>query len=223
MFQSILSTASNVSGTEFIVCSLISLAFGVVIALVHCFKNIYSRNLILALVLLPVAVQTVIMLVNGNVGTGIAVLGAFSLVRFRSQPGNAREITSSFLAMLVGLAMSMGFVGISAVVVAIISCATIILTLLNFGDLINGMKDLKITIPENLDYEGLFDEIFDKYTSKCDLIRVKSTNMGSLFELHYVLSEKKGISEKAFIDELRCRNGNLNISLGRAVTQKDEL
>ena len=223
MFGSILSSTTSITAGEFIICSLISLCLGVLTALIHSFKNTCSKNLILSLVVIPVVVQSIVMLVNGNVGTAVAVLGAFSLVRFRSQPGNAREITSIFLAMSAGLAMSRGYVGVAAALVIIIGVVTVILNLLKFVDSTNGMKELRITIPENIDYQGIFDEIFEKYTNKCELTRVKSTNMGSLFELTYVLSEKKGISEKEFIDALRCRNGNLNISIGRTVTPKDEL
>ena len=223
MFGSILSSTTSITATEFIVCSLISLCLGALTALIHCFKNTYSKNLLLSLVVIPVVVQSIVMLVNGNVGTAVAVLGAFSLVRFRSQPGNAREITSIFLAMTAGLAMSRGYVGVAVALVVIVGVVTVILNLLTFVDSSIGMKELKITIPENIDYQGIFDEIFEKYTTKCELMRVKSTNMGSLFELSYLISEKKGISEKAFIDDLRCRNGNLNISIGRAVTPRDEL
>ena len=172
---------------------------------------------------LPVVVQSVIMLVNGNVGTGIAVLGAFSLIRFRSQPGNAREITSIFLSMVVGLAMSMGYVGISAILVVVVGAAMIVLSAFNFGDISAGTRDLKVTIPENLDYEGIFDEILERYASQYELVKVKSTNMGSLFELTYRIKEKKNIREKDFLDELRCRNGNMNIVLQRPVPGKDDL
>lgn len=223
MFGSILASTTSITVTEYIVCSLISVVLGTVVALIHCFRNTYSKNLILSLVVIPMVVQSIVMLVNGNVGTAVAVLGAFSLVRFRSQPGNAREITSIFTVMSVGLAMSRGYVGVAAALVVLVGVVSIVLTLLRFGDSTNGMKELRITIPENIDFEGIFDEIFEKYTSKCEMKRVKSTNMGSLFELTYSICEKKGISEKAFIDDLRCRNGNLNISIGRAVTPRDEL
>lgn len=178
--------------------------------------------MLLTLVVLPVVVQTIIMLVNGNIGTGIAIMGAFSLIRFRSQPGNSREIASIFLATTVGLAMSMGYVGISAVLVLIVGAAIIICSSLKIGE--PGVdKQLRVTIPENLDYEGLFDDIFDVYTQKCELTRVKTSNMGSLFELTYDVEFKKGVSQKAFIDEIRCRNGNLNIVLNKVSTPHEEL
>jgi len=224
MFQSILSSTTSVSATEFITCTCISLLMGVVIALIHTFKNDYSKNLLLSLIVLPAIIQTVIMLVNGNVGTGIAVMGAFSLVRFRSTPGNAREITGIFLATVTGLAMSMGFVGIAAVLIVIVGVATVIITLLGLAQPSRTTRNLKIVIPENLDYTDLFDEIFEKFAAKWKLDRVKTTNMGSLFELYYTIDLKGGINEKEFIDELRIRNGNLNIILSRPlVNPKEEL
>lgn len=223
MFDSILNTTMSITAGEYIVCSVISLVFGVLIALIHSFRNIYSKSMILSLVILPVVIQTVIMLVNGNIGTGIAVMGAFSLVRFRSQPGNAREIASIFLTTTVGLAMSMGYVGISALLIVIVGAATLVLAGTSFGDTNTGVKNLKITIPENLDYEGIFDDIFAAYTARCELLSVKTSNMGSLFELHYHIVMKKGVSEKAFIDAIRCRNGNLNITCGRLSAPKEDL
>lgn len=223
MFNSIISSTTGVTPGEFLLCSVISLAFGAVIALIHSFKNMYSKNMLLSLVVLPVVIQTVIMLVNGNIGTGIAVMGAFSLVRFRSAQGNAREITSIFLATTVGLAMASGFVAIAGALIILIGVVTIILASTSIGDITYGVRDLKITIPENLDFEGIFDDIFDAYTSKITLDHVKSVNMGSLFELKYRVVMKKNVSEKAFIDAIRCRNGNLTISLSRASTPKEEL
>lgn len=223
MFGSILASTESITAGEYIVCSVISLVFGVLIALIHSFKNVYSKNIILSLVILPVVIQTVIMLVNGNIGTGIAVMGAFSLIRFRSQPGNAREISAIFLATTVGLAMSMGYVGIAALLIIIVGATTVVLAVTSFGESNIGCKDLHITIPENLDYEGIFDDILDAYTTRYELIKVKTSNMGSLFELHYHITMKKGVSEKAFLDAIRCRNGNLNISCGRISHAHEEL
>lgn len=222
MFDSILAATTNITATEYIICSAISLVLGILVAFIHSFKNKYSKSMLLTLVVLPVVVQTIIMLVNGNIGTGIAIMGAFSLIRFRSQPGNSREIASIFLATTVGLAMSMGYVGISAVLVLIVGAAIIICSSLKIGEP-GADKQLRVTIPENLDYEGLFDDIFDVYTQKCELTRVKTSNMGSLFELTYDVEFKKGVSQKAFIDEIRCRNGNLNIVLNKVSTPHEEL
>lgn len=223
MFDSILSIPGSVTGAEFLICLGISIVYGVIIALVHMFRNSYSRNMVLALVVLPAIIQAIIMLVNGNIGTGVAVMGAFTLIRFRSQPGNAREISSIIVSMGVGLAMAMGYVGIAGILVALIAIVTIVLSLTSFGDSSNGMQILKITIPENLDYEGVFDDIFNAYTTKCELVTVKTTNMGSLFELKYYIRFKKDVSRKAFLDAIRCRNGNLSIVCGRAELRQEDL
>lgn len=222
MFSSILASTSSVTAKEFLICTIISIVLGIVIAFLHSFKNEYSGAMFLTLAILPAVVQTIIMLVNGNIGTGIAVMGAFSLIRFRSQPGNSREIASIFLATTVGLAMAMGYVGISVVLIVIVGIVTIVVLCLGIGQK-GTEKHLRVTIPENLDYEGLFDDIFEAYTTTSVLNKVKTVNMGSLYELDYFITMKKDVSEKAFIDEIRCRNGNLNIILGRVQSRKEEL
>ena len=209
---SALSASTSAEGTtigEFILYTFISLALGAAIATVFRYKNKVSKGFSITLAMLPAIVQVVIMLVNGNLGTGVAVMGAFSLVRFRSVPGNARDICSIFLAMAVGLAMGTGY------------AANLVFSCLPIGKK-DGEKQLIITIPESLDYSGVFSDLFDKYTSGFELIHVKTTNMGSLFKLTYSITLKNGASEKAFIDDLRCRNGNLEISLGRPVSQPYE-
>jgi len=224
VLNSILTTTeASLTVIDFLLCTLGALVMGVIIACLHMYRNRYSKNFILTLALLPVIVQAVIMLVNGNVGTGVAVMGAFSLVRFRSVPGNSREIASIFLAMGVGLAAGMGYLGIGFLLILIIGIATILFIRLPFGQMNTDEKDLRITIPENLDYSGLFDDVFAEYTERTDLIKVQTTNMGSLYELHYQVALKNGGIEKAFIDDLRCRNGNLNISCGRVASEREEL
>lgn len=168
----------------------------------------------MALALLPSVVAVVIMMVNGNVGAGLAVAGTFALVRFRSAQGTAREITGLFFAVALGLACGMGYVALAAVFFVIFSLALIVLTYTHFGEN-GGTRQLKITIPENLDYEELFDDIFEKYTTSHELVRVRTTNMGTLFELTYLISLKGAGMSKEFIDALRCRNGNLSIICGR--------
>lgn len=216
-----ISTADGVSTSEFILYTLISLALGAVIALVFRYKNKVSKGFFITLAMLPAIVQVVIMLVNGNIGTGVAVMGAFSLVRFRSVPGSARDICSIFLAMAVGLAMGTGYALIAVIFTAILCAANIIYSSIPIGEK-SGEKQLIITIPESLDYSDIFSDLFEKYTSGCELVNVKTTNMGSLFKLTYKITLKKGASEKALIDELRCRNGNLEISCGQAFTQPYE-
>jgi hypothetical protein len=191
------------------------MAFGLIIALIYMYRNTYSKSFVTTLVLLPAMIQLVIMVVNGNLGAGVAVMGAFSLVRFRSIPGTAREISSIFFAMAVGLANGMGYILASFVFLVLVGFTSLLLTTVKFGEQKVEEKELKIIIPENLDYTGLFDDLFDQYVKKADLIRVRTTNMGSLYELYYQVVLKKSEEEKGFIDALRCRNGNLNISCGR--------
>lgn len=224
MLNSILSlTTEGLTVQGYLICTLASLVYGFIIAFLHMFRNRYTKNFILTLVLLPAIVQTIIMLVNGNLGTGVAVMGAFSLVRFRSLPGNSREIGSIFLAMGVGLATGMGYVGISGLMIVIIGLTLLVMVRFSFGEMRAPFKDLKITIPENLDYTGLFDDLLEKYTVQNELIRVRTVNMGSLYELNYQVLLKKGADEKEFLDEIRCRNGNLNIVCGRIASGKEEL
>ena len=174
----------------------------------------------MTLALLPAIVQVVIMLVNGNLGAGVAVAGAFSLVRFRSAPGTAREITALFLAMALGLATGMGYVVLAALFFAIAALAIWGLTALGFGRPAAAQRVLKITIPENLDYDGLFDDLLARYTKTHELIRVKTGSMGTLYELEYRITLPGGTVPKEFLDALRCRNGNLGISCGREVTKE---
>jgi len=222
VFDSIIKTVGSIKGSEYLICSGVSLVFGFIVALVHMYKNTYSKNMIITLVVLPYMVQTMLMMVNGSIGAGIAVMGAFSLVRFRSAQGNTREIMSIFYALTIGLAMSLGYIGIATFVLVFAGIVIIILTSVDFGVKKNCPRTLKITIPEDLDYEGIFDDIFDKYTTKCDLIRSRTTNMGSLYEITYDIILKKDVSEKTFLDEIRCRNGNLTIVCGRSITPRED-
>lgn len=208
-------TSGTISGVSFIIATLCSLVIGCFIAFMYTLKNNYSKSYIVTLALLPAIVQVVIMLVNGNIGAGVAVAGAFSLVRFRSAPGTGKEITSIFLAMAVGLATGMGYVGIAILFTILICAILFILNTLNFGQEKSKGRVLNITVPENLDFEGKFEDIFDKYLIDYDYISVRTTNMGSLYKLSLEVNLKDGASVKVFLDELRTRNGNLDISLQR--------
>jgi len=224
MFESILNEmAGTMQISTAVICMVTSLFLGVVIAFVHMFTTKYSKNFVITLSVLPVMVQVIIMMVNGNLGTSVAVLGAFSLIRFRSVPGNSREIVSIFFAMAIGLAVGMGHILFAIMITAIVSIMLIILSKTKFGEINTLERKLKITIPEDLDYSNVFDDIFEKYTKTTRLERVKTTNMGSLFELTYGVVINNSINEKEFIDELRCRNGNLNISLLRTEYNENEL
>lgn len=206
-----------------LVCSFVSLVMGMVIAITYMYKNNYNKSFVVTLALLPVLIQIVIMMVNGNLGTSVAVLGTFSLIRFRSVAGSARDIGSVFFAMAIGLANGMGFVTFSLLITALISSMSFLLYWMPFGDLPFAVKDLKIVIPDSLEFEGIFDEVFLEFTSKTELIKIKTTNMGSLFELQYRVHLKDEGDIKNFIDALRVRNGNLSIVCGRPAMIKEAL
>ena len=197
-----------------IICTVCSLIFGFASAGIYMFKNKYSRSMAVTLVLLPAIVQIIIMLVNGNIGVGIAVAGAFSLIRFRSIPGTAREISALFFAMAVGFIMGMGFIFYAIIFLLIVGGVSMLLTRFSFGEDAS-IRFLKIKIPENLNYEEVFDDVFSKYTKSAELKSVTTTNMGSLYELTYAVQLKKSHTSKTLIDDLRCRNGNLTIMLSR--------
>ena len=213
MFNSVIPNAMTLSA--FLMCIFAALVLGVLTALVFSFRNKHSGSLILALAVLPPIVTLVIMMVNGNIGAGLAVAGTFSLVRFRSAPGTAREICGLFMSTAIGITCGMGFIGIAAVFFLVMAVFLALLSLFRFGETAASSRQLKITIPENLDYDGLFDDIFEKYTSRHELVRVKTTNMGTLYELTYTINLKTPEVSKQFIDDIRCRNGNLNIICGR--------
>ncbi|MDF2510799.1 MAG: hypothetical protein K0S04_665 [Herbinix sp.] len=221
MLNSILTT--TLSMENFLICTIASLVLGAVLALVHGRFNNSSKGFVMTMALLPAVVQIVILLVNGNLGTGVAVMGAFSLIRFRSVPGSAKEISSLFMAMAVGLATGTGYVGVAVLFVIIVGGASVLFNVTSFGETRTREKELKITIPEGMDYMEIFNDIFDEYTKKTELIRVKTSNMGSLYKLHYQILIKDPVKEKAMIDELRCRNGNLEISCGRVSSMAEEL
>jgi len=219
MLNSII-TGTEITLTAFLVCTAVSLVLGVLTALLSQFREKSSQSFALALAMLPAVVQIIIMLVNGNIGTGVAVAGAFGLVRFRSASGSAREISLIFLAMAIGLATGMGYVAAAALFFVIMAGFLLLLQTLRFGAAGENVRTLKITIGENQDYDGLFDDLFRQYTSLSELERVKTSNMGTLYELEYRVVLKDEHRLKAFLDELRCRNGNLNIVCGRPVTRE---
>jgi len=225
VLNSILSsiTSSSISTSEFLICTAASLALGAVISGIYMFRNSVSKQFAITLALLPVIVQVIITMVGGNLGTGVAVAGAFSLVRFRSVPGDGKDISSVFLAMAVGLATGTGYVGIAAILTVIVGLMSVLYTATGFGESKIADKELVVTIPENLDYTGIFDDLFGEYTSNTELVRVKTSNMGSLYKLTYHVTLKDQTREKAFLDDLRCRNGNLDIVCGKRSTVKTEL
>ncbi len=213
MLNSILS--DGITLTSFLICFAVSLVLGVGVTYVSMFHSKCTQSFALTLAILLAAVQMVIMLVNGNIGAGVAVAGAFGLVRFRSAPGTAKEIAAIFIAMTIGLACGMGYVALAAVFFVVIAAVMLALTAVRFGERDADARIVKITIPENLDYDGLFDDIFSEYTVSNSLERVKTTGMGTLYELSYRIVPKSGELPKKFFDDLRCRNGNLTITCSK--------
>ncbi len=212
-FKSVVAQGEITVG-GFLVMSLVSLLLGLLVSAAAVFIGKKSRSVSVTLTVIPLIVQVIIMIVNGNIGVGIGVAGAFSLVRYRSNPGTASDIMMVFVAMTSGLIVGVGYIGLAVIFTVIAIAAYAAVTAAGLGKRKRGLKELKITIPEGLNYPHIFDDIFKKYTSSCELIRVHTTNMGSMYQLTYniVLSDED--LEKEMIDMIRCRNGNLDIICG---------
>ena len=202
-----------------------ALVLGAVQALVYRLNNRCTKSFAVTLATLPAVVSVVILMVNGSVGAGVAVAGTFSLVRFRSAPGTGKEIAAVFISMAIGLACGMGCVGYAALFTLILCLADTFYSRSSFGEEAGGSrrKSLQVTIPEDLEYNEIFDDLFREYTSEAKLTRVKTTNLGSLNKLSYDITLRAPGTEKALIDAIRCRNGNLEISLAEQSTEANEL
>ena len=227
LFTSVLGTTESamttVTSSGFLMCTIASIVLGLICALIYMYKHNYSKNFVVTLALLPVIVQMVITLVNGNLGAGVAVMGVFNLVRFRSIAGTAKDIGSVFLAMAIGLATGMGYIGVAAMLTLVVGVFNIIYVTTPFGQGKAASKLLKIAVPEDLDFEGVFDDVIAQYTRSYELQSVSTSNMGSLFQLEYRVAMKAEGLEKQMIDELRCLNGNLKISLGNPRLSRETL
>ena len=227
LFTSVLGTSESamatVTSSGFFLCTLASLLLGLVSAFIYMYKHDYSKNFVVTLALLPVIVQMVITLVNGNLGAGVAVMGVFNLVRFRSIAGTAKDIGSVFLAMAIGLATGMGYIGVAAILTLVVGVFNIIYVTTPFGQKGGAGKLLRITVPEDLEFEGAFDSVLEAYTGRYELQTVSTTNMGSLYQLEYMVNMKEDGLEKRMIDELRCLNGNLKITLGNPRAKREVL
>ena len=219
MLNSII-TGTEITASAFFICTAVSLVLGLGAAALSMYKSKYSQSFVLTLAMLPAMVQVIIMLVNGNIGAGVAVAGAFGLIRFRSAPGSAKEIGMVFLATAIGLATGMGYVALAAAFFAVMAAFVLLLTTAGFGAGAADERELKITIPESLDYDGLFDDLFRTYTRSAELTRVKTTNMGTLYELVYRITLRDASATKAFLDALRTRNGNLTITCGKPTARE---
>lgn len=217
--------ASVISVSDFLTCIVSALIIGLILALCHMYKTRYTKSFVATLALLPAVVCVVIMMVNGNIGTAVAVAGTFGLVRFRSAAGTAKEISAIFLAMATGLVVGMGYIAYGFLCAIIFGVVSILYASIDFGIKKRGTtyKTLHVTIPEDLDYTDVFEDLFKEYTSSYDLTHVKTTNMGSLYRLTYDIVLRDASREKEFIDKIRCRNGNLEISISKQETQVAEL
>ena len=220
IFDSLFSSADTMGPQEFIACIAFALIAGFMISAMYMYRNDHSSSLALTIALLPSIVCVVIMVVSGDIGAGIAVAGAFSLVRFRSAPGTAKEIIVIFLSMAVGLLIGMGFVAYALIFAAVICLVIMACNTLRFGqrDRDKAEKVVRITVPEDLDYTSEIDTLLAEYTTSCELAKVKSVNMGSMFDLTYNVTLKDPSKQKELIDSIRVRNGNLEVAVMRRDT-----
>ena len=227
LFQGIFDTSATqvIALSDFLLCVGCALLIGAILAGAYMYHTRYTKSFVATLALLPAVICVIIMMVNGNVGTGVAVSGAFSLVRFRSVPGSAKEIGAIFLAMGVGLVVGMGYLGYALLIALVLGAVSMLYSRLGGGlaQKSSLYKVLHITIPEDLDYTGVFDDILNEYASEHRVTQVKTTNMGSLFRITYSLTLRSPSREKEMIDQLRCRNGNLEISISQQETLTGEL
>lgn len=214
---------ATIEVSDFWICVAVAIALGLLISFCYMYKSEFSKHLVISIALLPVIVAVLIMLVNGNIGAGVAVGGVFALTRFRSAQGTAKEITHIFLSMAVGLTLGLGFVSIAVILVVLVELLNLVFALTKFGTITDNRRTLKITIPEDLNYTSLFDDIFEKYTKSFTLDKVKLRNLGTMFRLSYSITLKDPKLEKDFIDEIRTRNGNLDVLCSKLQTNPEEL
>lgn len=229
LFSSVLNQTASTSSVAaasaggFALCTIASILCGLVCAFVYMYRHDYSKGFVVTLAIMPVIVQMVILLVNGNLGAGIAVMGVFNLVRFRSIAGTAKDIGSVFLAMAIGLATGMGYLGLAVLLTVVVAILNFVYVTSGFGEAGGQAKLLKITVPEDLQFEGMFDQVLSRYSGTFKLEDIETTNMGSLYQLRYRIVLRESASQKDLIDDLRCLNGNLKISLSMAPVGKEML
>lgn len=218
---------SVVKATESIqnclLCVGVAIILGIVISWTHKATTKTTPNFLLTLGILPMLVEVIILLASGQVEVSLAVAGAFSLVRFRSMPGNSKEIVSVFWAMAIGSALGLGYIWLSVIVTIIVAILMFVYTSILNKSTDNSQRRLKVVIPENLDYDDVFKELLKKYTKEYELRKAKTTNMGSTYELTYFVSLKNGVKEKQFMDDIRVRNGNMTVLLERPEISEVEL
>ena len=224
LFSTLYSSSGDITVPVFLLVMLSALLLGALEAFVYRKNNPCSRSFAVTLAMLPAVVSVVILMVSGSIGAGVAVAGTFSLVRFRSAPGSAKEIAAVFIAMAIGLACGMGCPGLAALFTLIICAVELLYSKLGFGeDALDTRKTLNVTLPESLEYSEIFNDLFEQYTSEAKMTRVKTTNLGSLNRLTYDITLRAPGTEKALIDAIRCRNGNLEVSIGCRAAETNEL
>lgn len=229
MFESIIrnsAASGQIEMEPWIICILVSLALGIVCAISYILVNSKRESnphFVVAMVVLPAITATVILLVGSDVARAFSLAGIFALIRFRSQPGDAKDITTVFLCAAAGLACGLGFIWFAVVFVLVVCVAFIFTGFVCNRYFKDNKKDLRIVIPEDMNYQNVFDEVLSKYTDLFELVKVKTTNLGSMYELSYLIEPRKNCDEKAMMDEIRCRNGNLNVVLSRHETKKETL
>ena len=222
MFNSLFDTAAT--GLDIktaLICAGASLLLGLAIAITHMKTSQTTKGFLTTLAVLPLLVMAVMIMINGNLGTSIAILGAFSLIRFRSIQGHAKDLLSVFFAMMIGLALGMGHLLFAAVITVIGIIAIVFFSYTHILEPNAQARVLKVVIPEDLDYDDVFAEIFKKYTSSAKLVETKTMNMGSLYKLTYDIKLRHGIKEKEFLDEIRVKNCNLKILLSEPCLEED--
>ena len=205
--------AENITLVSILIMLGTAVVLGILNSLVFSYKSHSTRSFALTLALLPLISSVIIFLVNDHLGVSVAVAGAFTLVRFRSIRGTGREIVAIFASMAIGLVLGMGYIGFAVIVFLVLAILTLVLTTLNFGGS-GKQRQVRITIPEDLDYAGIFDDLFKEYCTSSEVTSLRTKNMGTLFEITYSAVFKDNADLKAFMDAVRVRNGNLPVVVG---------
>ena len=222
MFNTIFdNTTTGLEIGTALIAAGVALVLGIALAITHAKTSQTTKGMMVTLAVLPVLVMAVMIMINGNLGTSIAILGAFSLIRFRSIAGRAKDLLAVFAAMMIGLACGMGHVLFGAVITVIAIIAIVLFTYTHFLEPDSHERVLKIVIPEDMDYEEVFADIFKKYTSRHRLVRMKTMNMGSLYKLTYDVKIKHGVKEKDFLDAIRVKNMNLKVLLSEPCCEEE--
>lgn len=193
-----------------------ALILGLMISLVYMRttkKSGYSPSFTITLIMLPVIISIIILLVGNNVARAFSLAGAFSLIRFRSAPGEPKDIAYVFFTLAVGLCCGMGYIGYAVIFTMALCFVMLVLDTTKFAMPKTKAMKLKIIVPEDLNYEGVFDEVLKNYSKTYFIETIRTRDFGALFELNYSIELLEGVNQKQLIDDLRCRNGNLNITL----------